>query len=165
MKSEKPDKPAEKGKLGVVSTQNAAARAMGVTAKTISAWKFEGGSLAGFREDGSIDLRALALWFEQRSTAQKGGTEKRESKLTEEIRKLRIANDEREGRTLARTWIAERIQIAAGELNGFRAKSEAEHPLKFAAASGDVAQCRMIVRGIWDDIFAEMVKLSSAFAQ
>jgi hypothetical protein len=49
-------------------------------------------------------------------------------------------------RLVDRAWVAERIQRAAGELNGFRIKSEAEHPTRFAAAAGDVAMCRSVVR-------------------
>lgn len=96
----------------------------------------------------------LLRWLEKNGTGDtEGTTDPKTEKLREEIRKLRIANDAREGRLVENAWVLSRFQIAAGELNGLRAKSEAEHPVKFAAAADDVAACRTVVRGIWDDIF------------
>lgn len=86
-------------------------------------------------------------------------------KLFEEIRKLRIANDAKEGRLVERAWVAERIQRAAGELNAIRLKSEAEHPMRFAAAGNDVPMCRTITRGMWDEITTSIQTLSKHFAE
>lgn len=147
----------------IVSTQNAAARAMGVTAKTIGAWKAEGGFEAGFLPDGSVNVSILRDWVASRIRSRAGSADSKEQKLLEEIRKLKIANDSKEGALVARAWVAERIQRAAGELNAARTKSEAEHPMRFAAAAGDVAGCRTIVRGIWDDIFTALQSLSKHF--
>lgn len=86
---------------------------------------------------------------------------KKEEKLGEEIRKLRIRNDADEALSIKRAWVAERLRRMAGELNAIRSKSESEHPLKFAACGTnvDVARCRTIVRGIWDEILAAMSRL------
>lgn len=87
------------------------------------------------------------------------------AKMIEEIRKLKIRNDREEGRLVDRAWVAERIQRAAGELNAYRAKSELEHPTRFAAASGDIAHCRTVVRGIWDEVFANIQALRKHFIE
>jgi len=42
-------------------------------------------------------------------------------------------------------------------------KSEAEHPLLFAAAAGDVAACREVVRKIWDEIAVALNGMKEAF--
>lgn len=83
----------------------------------------------------------------------------------ETARKLKLRNDRETGRLVERQWVGERIQRAAGELNAFRSKSEAEHPTRFAAAAGDVAACRSIVRGIWDEIFSTMQGLAKHFEE
>jgi hypothetical protein len=87
------------------------------------------------------------------------------SKLREEIRKLKLANDLKEGRLIERAWMAERVHIAAGKVDGFRHKSEAEHPLLFAAAAGDVAACREVVRKIWDEVLASLNSLAADFKE
>lgn len=89
----------------------------------------------------------------------------RSEKLQEEIRKLRIANDAKEGRLVERAWVAERIQRAAGELNSLRAKWEAEKPMAFAATNGDVTECRTILRGIMDEIVIGMQGLARHFEE
>jgi len=106
----------------------------------------------------------LLQWMEANpETIEAAGDDPRDEKLREEIRKLRIANDAKEGRLVEKAWVGSKIQSAAGVLNAFRAKSEAEHPVKFAAAGNDVAACRTIVRSIWDEIFAELQRLGDQF--
>ena len=87
----------------------------------------------------------------------------RVEKLHEEIRKLRIANDAKEGRLVERAWVAERMQRAAGDLNNLRTKWEAEQPVKFAATNGDITECRTILRGIMDEIFSGVQSLAKHF--
>ena len=148
---------------GVVSTQNAAASAFKVSAKTMSAWKAESGESAGFRPDGSVDLTAMAAWRKARKKKRQGKKSGIEAERDEKIRKLRLANDKVEARLVERAWVAEKIQLTAGELNAFRSKSEAEWPTKFAAAAGDVVACRMLVRQFWDETFAALGRLSKNF--
>lgn len=105
----------------------------------------------------------LLHWLEKNPVAE--SHDPRDEKLREEIRKLRIANDAKESRLVERAWVGARIQRAAGDLQAFRAKSETEHPTKFAAAAGDVAHCRTIIRGIWDEIFTSMQGLSKHFEE
>ena len=150
---------------GVVKTQNAAASAFKVSARTISSWKAEGGEEAGFRPDGTVDLKILGEWVRRRLAARNGPMEAKEQKILEEIRKLKLANDAKERTLISRAWMAERIHIAAGKVDGFRQKSEAEHPLLFAAAAGDVPACREVVRKIWDEVIASMNSLSTDFKE
>ncbi len=80
-------------------------------------------------------------------------------------RRLKIANDEKEGQLVDRAWVGARLQRAAGELNAFRSRSESEHPMRFAAAAGDVALCRSVLRGIWSEIFTEYQALAKHFEE
>lgn len=91
----------------------------------------------------------------------------RDQKLAQEVRRLRMANDEKEVRLVARSWVIERFQLAGGELNTHRMKSEAEHPLLFSAAcpGADVAACRSIVRKIWHEVFAMMEGMGKHFEE
>lgn len=89
----------------------------------------------------------------------------KEQKTREEVRKLKLANDLKEGKLITRAWVVERFNRAAGELNAARSKSEAEDPLKFSAAAGDVSGCRTILRGIWGDIFVKVGALAEHFAE
>lgn len=150
---------------GIVKTQNAAASAFKVTTKTISNWKAEGSETAGFRPDGTVDLNQLGEWLQVRLDRREGPRESKEEKLLEEIRKLRLANDAKEGTLISRAWMAERIHIAAGKVDGYRHKSESEDPLKFAAAAGDVAACREVIKKIWDEIMAAMNSLAVDFKE
>ena len=145
----------------VVRSLKAAADLLKCTTRTLQNYRTEG--LPGFAADGTVNLALLRPAIEARLNARTGLRDSKEEKLLEEIRRLRIANDTKEGRLVERSWVAERIQRAAGEMNAFRAKSEAEHPMKFAAAAGDVAHCRTIVRGVWDDIFSAVQTLQKHF--
>ena len=69
------------------------------------------------------------------------------------------------GELISRAWIAQRISIAAGKVDSLRLKSEAEDPLKFAAAAGDVAACRAVVHGVWDGIAASLHALREDFRE
>lgn len=77
---------------------------------------------------------------------------------TQTARKLTMANDVRAGLLVEKAWVRSRHQIAAAKVAAFRAKSEAEHPVKFAACADDVAGCRSVLRGIWDEIAAALQK-------
>ena len=133
--------------------------------KTLETWRRQG--CPGLPPN-EIDMEAIKSWAAangKRAGDVSGAGNSKEAKLIEEIRKLKIANDAKEGALVPRAWVAERIQRAAGELNAARTKSEAEHPLLFAAAAGDVAATRTIVRGIWDDIFMSLQSLRGHFEQ
>ena len=141
----------------VVRSIKAAATVLKCTARTLHNWRAEG--CPGFEPDGNVDVAQVRRWAEVKLKDRADGSDSKQDKLLEEIRKLRLANDAREGRLVERGWVVERIQRMFGDVNAFRAKSEAEHPTKFAAAAGDVAHCRTIVRGIWDSVMSDLQSL------
>jgi len=135
-----------------------------VTTRTIRNWRDAGAP--GFRADGTIEDRdALAAWVAEHEAERKGSTRGIEAERDQKIRKLKLANDRFEGRMIERAVVAERMQKAAGDLNSFRAKSEAEHPMRFAAAADDPAKCREVLRVIWDEIFSNINGLSRHFTE
>jgi hypothetical protein len=93
--------------------------------------------------------------------AAAGGGDMKEQKTAEEVRKLRLANDLKEGRLIERARVAEMIRRAGGELATFRARSEAEHPTRIP--DGDIAAKRVVVQSIWDEIYSVMGRLASNF--
>lgn len=139
-----------------------AARDMGLDRGTLENWRAEG--CPGI-PPAPFDAAAILAWAAANGKRAAGGSDLKAEKTIEEIRKLKIRNDREEGRLVERAWVAERIQRAAGELNAFRAKSELEHPTRFAAAAGDIAHCRTVVRGIWDEVFANIQGLHKHFAE
>lgn len=120
---------------------------------------------SAFRSNRVYEAELLA-WIEANPEAINAASDDpRDEKLREEIRKLRIANDAKEGRLVERAWAAERMQRAAGDLNNMRAKWEAEEPVKFAATNGDITECRTILRGIMDEIFRGVQSLAKHFEE
>lgn len=91
--------------------------------------------------------------------------DRKSAKLDEEIRKLRIKNDRDEGRQISRAFVAQCIQRMGGEVSTLRARSEAEHALRFATAKGDPAKCRRVLREIWDDIMQDLNRLGKHFEE
>jgi hypothetical protein len=86
-------------------------------------------------------------------------------KLLAECVKLETVNAVKKRELISRSWMAERVHVAAGKVDAFRLKSEAEHPLLFAAAAGDVPACREVVRKIWNEIMASMNSLEKEFRE
>ena len=74
--------------------------------------------------------------------------------LEERHRAERRENQVKADELVSRVWCAERFHAYGGALEAVRLKSEAEHPLLFAAAAGDVAKCREVIMRIWDEILA-----------
>jgi hypothetical protein len=149
MKSHKNVKTAQ-----IVKTQRAAAAALGITPKTLRTWRAE--NAPGFSQDGAIDLEKLKAWAEARQEKRAGSAHLRARKLRAECIKLETANAIKRDELVSRVWCAERFHAYGGALDGIRVKSEAEHPLLFAAAAGDVAACREVVMKIWDEIMAAL---------
>jgi hypothetical protein len=145
------------------TTLRSAAKIIGVDRGTLENWRDEG--CPGLPPEKFSKAAVLRWAAKNGKRAGEVGGDLKSRKTAEEIRKLRLANDQKEGRLVERAFVAERIQCAAGELNKFRAKSEAEHATRFAATNGDVAQCRTILRGIWDEIFKDFASLRNHFEQ
>ncbi len=148
---------------GIAKSFTAAAKACKLTPRTIRDLKAE--QFPGIRPDGTVDLSQFWPAYLKRKTERGGSVSIKDEKTTEEIRKLRLANDAKEGTLISRAWMAERIHVAAGRVDAFRVKSEAEHPLLFAAAAGDVPACREVVRKIWDEVMASMESLAGDFKE
>ena len=104
----------------------------------------------------------LLHWLSANPLAAETGN-RRDKKLDEEIRKLRMANDTKAGTLIQRAFVVQRIQRAAGEINAYRLRSETEHPKLFAATNGDIALCRTRVRQIWDEIMRAFGNLAKHF--
>lgn len=84
----------------------------------------------------------------------------KEQKTAEEVRKLRLANDLKEGKLIERQLVLSRAQVMASELNKLRTECESRYPVKLAGR--DIAGCREAVRAMFDDIgrtMADFAKL------
>jgi hypothetical protein len=95
----------------------------------------------------------------------------RAEKLKQEIgvlKERRVAqrreNATARGELISRAYMADRVHHAAGVVDSYRFRSEAEHPLLFAAAAGDVAVCREVVRRIWGEIMIALNSMKKSFA-
>lgn len=89
----------------------------------------------------------------------------KQQEVAERVRKLKLANDRHEGALISRAWVVERIQRMFGDIAVMRSKSEAEDAMLFAAANGDPAKCRAIVRTIWDGVLTSMNGLKRHLAE
>jgi hypothetical protein len=153
----------EPKKTRTFDSLKAAAAGLKLPLRVLQAAKAAG--CPAFRSNRVYEAELLG-WLEANpETVGAADNDPKSEKLHEEIRKLRIANDAKEGRLVERAWVAERMQRVAGELNSLRAKSEAEDPMLFAATNGDVTECRTILRGVWDNIFVGMQGLARHFEE
>lgn len=150
-------------KLRTFDSLRAAAAALKLPLRVLQAAKTAG--CTAFRSNRVYESELLQWLGTHPEIAIGAGDDPRDEKLREEIRKLRIANDAKEGRLVERVWVAERMQRAAGDLNSRRAKWEAEMPTAFAATNGDIAECRTILRGIFDEIFGGVQSLAKHFEE
>ena len=133
----------------------------GVPLATVKAAKAAG--CPAFRGS-RVALNELATWLKANPGVAKAKDTTWRNKIDKERhRKFKMENDLREGELIERAWMASRIHVAAGKVDAFRVKSEAEHPLLFAAAAGDVPACRAVVQTIWNEVFAAMQSLEGEF--
>ncbi len=161
MKKTKTKTAATHGPTGIAKSYAAAARACKLTPRTIRDLKAEG--FPGIKVDGTVDLDAFWPAYLRRKAEKTGPADARYRKLTAEAERVELYVAEKKRTLISRAWMAERIHAAAGKVNGFRIKSEAEHPLCFAAAGNDVPKCREVIGTIWDEILAAMNGLSRDF--
>ena len=137
---------------------------LGVHRTTLENWRKQG--CPGL-PPGRVSIPAVRRWADRNGKrAEQIYPERAKMRrmIGEEIfRKLKMANDETEAGLISRTWLAERMARATKSAKKHRQKSEAEHPLLFAAAGSDVAKCREVVSKIWDEIMAAMHSLGADF--
>lgn len=148
---------------GIAKSHTAAAVALHVTPRTIRDLKAEG--LPGFRADGTVNLDLLYPAYLARKKKSAGSESLKDRKIRVECETKELALAAKRRELISRSWMAERIHAAAGKVDAFRLKSEAEHPLLFAAHADNVPACREIVRKIWDEIMASMNSLESEFRE
>lgn len=119
-----------------------------------------------FTANGTVDVDMVSAWIEanrKELEATVGELPLKDQKVFEEVRKLRLVNDVRAGKLVELSWVHERFQRLGGEIHGIRAISEAEDPMRFAAAGGDVAMCRTHVRNMWDKILLQFQETQKHF--
>lgn len=117
---------------------------------------------------GRIKIEEINQWIEANRDKLLQLADKlplKEQKTAEEVRKLKIANDLKSAKLIERAWVNERFLKLGGEINAIRSKSEAEDAVKFGEASGDIAKCRTVLRGIWDDIFTKLSEAGKHFEE
>lgn len=145
-----------------------AATATGIAYAALQALKEQG--LPGFERSGRVDMKlvltALFATSENGDLAPPPGHRSwREALNKVQTQRQEVKLQLEKGRLIERALVAERIQRAASEAHRFRTKSENEHALLFAGTSGDPSECRTILRGIWDEIFATLQSLSKHFEE
>lgn len=119
-----------------------------------------------FTANGTVDVDKVSAWITEHQKeleATSDNVSLKDQRLIEQIRKDRLANDQKEGRLVEIAWVHERFQRLGGEIHNIRAVSEAEDPLRFAAAGNDVALCRTHVRAMWDNILLQFQETQKHF--
>ena len=83
--------------------------------------------------------------------------------VIERVRKLRLVNDEREGKVIDRGIVAGALAKMCAEWNAIRTRSEAEAPARMAGL--EAAECRQIYRGVMDEIGQSLADCARFFAE
>lgn len=129
-------------------TDDAAAKRYGVSERTVRRWRRDGAPLD--------DPKAMGEWLAQRRQLPPGAVpglaEAKLAEVEERVRRLRLANDQTEGRLVSRAWVCERIQRMCAELTSLEHESLSNHPLQLAKAGCDVAAAREALRETWGSI-------------
>ena len=152
-------------KAKVFDTMKAAAAGLGLNIAVVKRAKAAGcQAFRGSRVYGA-ELQAFVASHPELMKAQPTGDIKLQ-KLREEHRKLKLANDVKEGVLVSRAWIAERMRNAAGRYNTFRARAEAEYPMRFdAIPKGDLSGQRVVVCEMFDEVGRLLVSLQDCFSE
>lgn len=151
-------KPSKIPKNAWHGTLSVAATVFGVSRKAMSILKSEGcPAFSNGRVDGSRipedRLREIEASLKGASgPVDEGMTteEAKRRKTVEEVRKLSIANDAKEGLLCRRGQVAEAFQRIASRITEARTQSETRDPLKLVGK--DLHGMREGVRSIWDEV-------------
>jgi hypothetical protein len=138
-----------------------AAAALGLSVDALKAVKDRG--CDAFNASGRIDETKLLKWIKDNPDVMAEGAvilSLKDQKISEEIRKLRIQNDAKEGALVSRSRIVEALQRVGSAIDGItEAKLCNEWPE--AVAGLDVAGARVYGRRLKDSMMAEIRKLES----
>jgi predicted transcriptional regulator len=149
-------------KHGIVENQTAAANALGCDPELIK--RARKMNCPACLPGGRYRVEELRKWIaEHESELRASGpaSNKREQKLDEEIRKLRIANDEKERLVVGKVWIAGKNRELAERFKSMLyAKLVDELP---ADLSNDVATNRVLLRNTADRLLGEVQSWSKEF--
>jgi hypothetical protein len=146
----------------VVENQTAAANALGVDPELIK--RARKMNCPACLPGGRYNVPQLRKWMAEHGNELKASgpsSSKREQKLDEEIRKLRIANDEKERLVVQKAWIAGKNRDLAEKFKGILySKLVDELP---ADLSNDVATNRVLLRNVADRLLGEVQSWSKEF--
>lgn len=151
-------KPSKIPKSAVHGTLSVAAVAFGVSKKAMSILKSEGcpafynGRVNGalIPEDRLAEIEAGLKGGNGPVNADMTAEEAKRRKTVEEVRKLSIANDAKEGLLCRRSQVAEAFQRIASRITEARTQSETRDPLKLVGK--DLHGMREGIRSIWDEV-------------
>ncbi len=116
-----------------------------------------------FLQGGRIDCDILKKWIAENAEALKSSGEnvsRKDAKLDQEIRKLKIANDAKEKLTVSKERGMNAIANCRARIRPFlEQKLENEYP-SVVVGMNDIAQIRVYGRKIHDQILAELQTLA-----
>lgn len=142
----------------------AAASMLGVHASWISKAKSAG--VPAFASNGTVHLEPLGRWIEEHREELEAEPESlKDQKLREQVIRLRRENDLEESRLVRSDWLRERFGRFVAEAHDIRVKALESHPHRFLAANGDVAHCRTILKGCWDENMRALQSCSHHFEE
>lgn len=150
-------------------TLSVAAVAFGVSKKAMSILKSEGcpafinGRVDGSRipEDRLQEIEASLKGDGGPVDSAMTAEEAKRRKTVEEVRKLSIANDAKEGLLCRKSQVAEAMLRCHARITEARIQSETRDPLKLVGK--DLPGMRDGVRGIWDVVLGNLLKLAKEF--
>lgn len=153
----------KKSKNRVFDSMKACAAALNVSVDVVRRIK-ESGSTAfqGSRINAEQFQKDLSAYGERKKV--EGKLSLRDQKLLEEIRRLKLENDESESRLISKAWVVSRIAACGSKVRGIlRQKLEIEYPN--AAAGLDVRGARVYGKRLVDDVLNEVQALHAEFEQ
>lgn len=145
-----------------------AAGALEISSAIISAAKKAG--CPAFKAGGRVRESELVEWIAEHASENNDGMTDEEffktkgPKYREEVRKLKIINDERQGKSVLKVEIVAAVQRALSQVSQIaEAKLVNEYPS--AVAGLDVPQARVYGRRLYDQLMIEFRKLSKEFPE
>ncbi len=136
------------------------AAALGLSIDALKAAKRKG--CGAFKPGGRVDGDAFQQWIKDNPSAFEAGQEAmslKEQKISEEIRKLRIANDAKERALVSRSRVIEAIDRTQASVDTLtEAKLVNEWPHEVAGL--DVNKAREYGRKLKDEMMAEIRKMA-----